>query len=499
MKNLPFVEYINKLDELFYIEMSIPDRDWNEKITLDIKDIWIDEKLGLVLKDNVLFFFDSRDGNFYKTLITDRVIWLADDFLYTNSLSKDNFKNYNTQNNDLKFTYRSKLFKNEKMYSSVIPLSWVVPSLADWNQLSAFIAKKNGYSHPLMTQNSVNICGIECSQNDLLICIDRNSNLVKYCTKYILLGFDKNGINVFDVNLNKPLQLANSTSLTSIPKYSFKLLKNWEPGDYIPYHLDMDLSFINPKFKIANKFGINYLYSRYFTKALNNNAIVVSNNNMTCLSTVEDVSLRLFTPLSNEIIEKFKKNGFVPKFVNYEELKLKINFEVTQQTKIKKAEEKVNNYSTVAKSGDLISQEDYFIGEKIICKIKCEFNYGGNIKILNIGDILTVSSINTKKELLSVDEYPQLNRADPKTWLPFSFFNKIFPKKTGILDYFIGEKIICKIKCEFNYGGNIKILNIGDILTVSSINTKKELLSVDEYPQLNKTDPKTWFSIQLFN
>ena len=356
----------------------------NSSIEIDENgDSWIDKEAGLLFKYNRIIYKSEYTGEELPTLILDKVIWLA--------------KNAST------FTYSQTGINLNKR--------WRLPYLEDWNYLSRFIAKKNNEKHDLNSEGSIEINGEECFPNDLLTCIDAgSSSSVVTGNDYYLLGFTENEVFIWDEM--EGASVRHSKHLSAIGKKRFKLKSKWEPGMLLPsiYNDYFNVSFLHPKYKVANKLGINYNESTYAIRNKNSfdlSGLVISKNStpyLTALGRDELVGIRAFTLITDQIKNNLHTLEFkIPDFLEWDDIKPLID---TQS------------------SGVINNTNSFNLGEKIVCINKFKFHNEID-KDLNLNDVYTISEINVNKQKLTLEEFPPENKADKKKWFDFDLFVKI--------------------------------------------------------------------------
>lgn len=374
---------VNINDEI-KLESSLENHQVNSsyKPTYDSNDnLWVDKLSGLLLKNNKLIYVSSITGEEVPTLITNNTIWTAKNISY----------------------------KSYKKTGLNINKNWLFPGKEDWNLLSRFIAKKNNENHYLINENPINSDGIEWGVNDKLTCINSNNSVVEG-NDYYIVGYDANGVYLWDEKTQDYLkQPQSSQHLLSISKKRFKLKEKWEPGIKLPsiYNEYFDVSFIHPKFKVANKFGINYSESTFAIK--NNNSyslagLVVSKHSNPHVIDLNDdimVGVRCFLPITKSIKESLMLAEFnFPEFINLEEIK------------------PINKFENELESSIFNILPD----TKVVCSNKFTFENELDL-LLNLNKEYIVKEVNSNKQQLTLVEFPQQNKADKKKWFDFRNFN----------------------------------------------------------------------------
>lgn len=138
------------------------------------------------------------------------------------------------------------------------------------------------------------------------------------------------------------------------------------------------------------------------------------------------------------------------------------------------------------------------IGDWIICNNAFELNYEGNIQTVANGQLYKVNGFKEKTQQVTLEEFPQLNKANSKTWLPASNFIKLDQlPKINILEIEKGKQLIC-VSNEYFDNGNNYLISVSDKYLVDTINTNKNTITLMEFPQKNKAEKLKWFSIDNF-
>ena len=179
------------------------------------------------------------------------------------------------------------------------------------------------------------------------------------------------------------------------------------PSIYNDY---FNVSFLHPKYKVANKLGINYNESTYAIRNKNSfdlSGLVISKNStpyLTALGRDELVGIRAFTLITDQIKNNLHTLEFkIPDFLEWDDIKPLID---TQS------------------SGVINNTNSFNLGEKIVCINKFKFHNEID-KDLNLNDVYTISEINVNKQKLTLEEFPPENKADKKKWFDFDLFVKI--------------------------------------------------------------------------
>lgn len=336
--------------------------DDSEMLTDENGNIWIDKISGLLLRDNHLLFVNN--GVELKTLITDKVIWLTSNYSTVQSSESIDFPN---------------------MKNNFLPKNWHLPGKADWNLLSAFIAAKNGESHAFNSSNTINIGGIECKLGDKLVCInDQNTNVIKEGRMYFLAGFTSNGINLYDIDNNDFLYQPNSKSLAAVGAKRFQLELKWTPGEFCPDIHDCNFSFLHPKYKVANKFGINYkesFFAMQKTEGLKgiSGLEITKNDSVKFYKEVSNelaLAIRIYTPLTNQTLVNLKKHGYIlPEYLNFSEIETsKLNTTSKVVKEMHTSDESKSSVISVKSKNTVISVESKSMEVKKEIKSNIEIN-----------------------------------------------------------------------------------------------------------------------------
>ena len=269
------------------------------------EEIWLDKDLGLLIKQNKLFFIDSRDNKQYPTFFTDSTIWLGRNLSYFNG----NFSVDNSNPTD-SCVYNNLPSDNQL----IVPKGWYMPTMDDWDRLCNFIAIKSGLEH-----------------------LD----------------------------------------------------------DYQSY-----LSSIHPKIPIVKNFGINYKYAHFYIFDNTPDSFIVSKNSENYFMDGEnELAVRIYIPLNKSIINKLKELNFLlPDYINYEDIRI--------------IEETKSN----------IDINDLNIGSSVSC-INNKNEDRSIISELENGSLYTISEINVRKNIITLQEYPQQNNSEKKKWFNISLFN----------------------------------------------------------------------------
>nr|WP_315195352.1 hypothetical protein [uncultured Flavobacterium sp.] len=285
----------------------------NFTTTIGVKNKkWVNEKLGLQIKNDKLFFIDSRDKKEYPLFITDKTIWFAKNL----AVEKGKF---NITNNE--FLYANISDNKDKL----IPKGWLIPNIADWNNLSSFIAKKTYNYHPLINKHTI-ISYEHTFPYDIVKCKKEDEEYLREGNLYQLVDINKdNHVMVFDITNNIIVE-HNFGGATYFDPKLFNHVFSWHPGIYNPPFKSKtvrDLSFINDGYIIVNNyFGLNYDYSSfYIDSGVNNYLQLFDEKPLTVSKTDMKLSIRCFIPITSELISELEELEFkYPDYINSEEI-----------------------------------------------------------------------------------------------------------------------------------------------------------------------------------
>lgn len=289
------------------------DSENNFTAAIDKNEVWIDEELGLKIRQDKLFFIDTRDNKEYPLFMTDQTIWFAKNL----AIKKGEFNIKNTE----------VLYKNISDDKDIIvPKSWYLPNIADWNNLSSFIANKTDNYHPLINKYAV-VSHEHSYPYDILKCIKEDGEYLQEDNLYQLVDLNKdNHIMVYDISRNLLITHDIGGSTYFDPR-RFNLVLHWQPALYNPPVKSgtvRDLSFIHPEYRIIKDyFGLNYDYSSFYIDSGVNNCLQIFEHEPLCVSKTNlNLSIRCFMPITDELKFRLEKLDFqCPAYIKLDEIK----------------------------------------------------------------------------------------------------------------------------------------------------------------------------------
>jgi hypothetical protein len=450
---------------------------------------WIDEPSGLRVRENQLYFFDKRTGIEYKTLLTNREIWLAKNLEITDNWWESIFEDHTHS------------------FEDYIPENWFLPSIIDWKYFDAYISQKNGINPPVNI-NAIQINNTNCYIGDLLVCIDAgDSSVLKTGNEYILVNHYDNLVYLYDYTNKEYLYQSETFKLLPNGKRKFKLKESWfSKMTYIAQESHMDANefpYIHPKYLVANKFGIDYnrnwyltfvpWFEGYFHNEENYGGLEIRKQYGGAFYHSKPENIRILLPYSKNIIENLVQINFkLPDYLKFEDILIS-NIVSSEKSEYINKEKLDFKYEMETENLDTINMGDW-----IICNNAFNFNYEGNMQTMANGQLYKVNGFKEKSQQVSFEEYPQLNKTNSKTWLPASNFMKLDKMpKINILEIEKGKQLICVSNEYFDNGDNY-LISVSGKYIVDTINTNKNNITLMEFPQKNKAEKLKWFSIDNF-
>lgn len=280
--------------------------------TSSINEVWVNKELGLKMKNEKLFFIDVRDNKEYLLFITDQTIWFTKNL----AIEKGEFNIKNTE-----VTYAN--ISNNK--DTIIPKGWLAPNIADWNNLSSFIAKKTSNNHPLINKHTI-ISYEHSFPYDIVKCKKEDEEYLRKGNLYQIVDIDKdNDVMLFDITNNLIVE-HNLGGTTYFDPNLFQHVFSWHPGIYNPPFKSKtirDLRFINKDYRIVNNyFGLNYEYSSFYIDSGVNNCLQLFDEKpLTVSKTDMNLSIRCFIPITSELMSELEELEFkYPEYIKSEEI-----------------------------------------------------------------------------------------------------------------------------------------------------------------------------------
>ncbi|GAA4053346.1 ribosomal protein L7/L12 [Flavobacterium chungnamense] len=160
------------------------------------------------------------------------------------------------------------------------------------------------------------------------------------------------------------------------------------------------LSSIHPKIPLVKNFGINYKYANFYIFDNHCDSFSVSKNKENYfMDNGEKLAVRVYIPLNKNIIDKLKELNFLlPDYINYEDIRI------------------------IVETKSSIDINNLIIGSSVSC-INNKNDDRSTISELEKGSLYTISEINVRKNIITLQEYPQQNNSEKKKWFNISLFN----------------------------------------------------------------------------
>jgi uncharacterized protein (TIGR02145 family) len=293
------------------LDKSIAQKDSSDKKESFNKDTlyqnidvqWVDKEKGIIIKDEELFFFDSRDGKEYPLYVNQYSIWFAKNLAFENT-------EYTIDENDV-------LYKNIKRNKyNFVPYGWLLPTIADWNFLSSTISTSE---HPLYARHG--ILGDEqwATPYSIVRSYGDYGLGVRINGIYQVIDVKKNNrISVFDLK-NECCIVSEEGNLSGgelayFDADNFELIQNWYPGLYSPPYKSSsvrDLSALRFDEPSLERFGIKSENSFFYIDGGHNNCLEIVKYGENRIKKVDfGLPVRCFIPLDGELLNKIFQSSY---------------------------------------------------------------------------------------------------------------------------------------------------------------------------------------------